>query len=146
MDWAIDILAEMGFLYDSSMNPMSTYLFGEKGLPRHPYRLRNQPPLWEIPPAAISLLGGKYSVGGGFFLRALPLAYQRWAIGRYNREDYPAVVYIHPWELDPDHPEPELPWKEKIIHKFGLPGTIPKIDKLLSKSTSVTLKDYIHRG
>ncbi len=143
MQWAFELLSERGFLYDSSVNPIATYLYGEKGAPRHPYLLKENPPLWEIPPASIALAGYGLPVGGGFFLRALPLAYMRRAIRRYNREGHPAIVYIHPWELDREHPLPPLPCKERWIHTWGLGSAERKLRALAAESVSQTLGEYV---
>ena len=137
------LLKDKGFLYDSSLNPMVTYLYGEKKLPRFPYRLQKDSSLWEIPPSAIRLGWKTLTVGGGAFLRIFPLVYMRWAIRKYNREGYPAVVYIHPWELDPDHPKLNLPFKENLIHNWGLRSTERKLCSLLADSYSQRMRDYI---
>jgi polysaccharide deacetylase family protein (PEP-CTERM system associated) len=136
---------QRGFLYDSSLNPVATYLFGERGLPRFPYLKRERPPLWEIPPAAIRIAGKDWPVGGGFFLRALPLTYLCWAIRRYNNEGYPAVVYLHPWELDPDHPIPEMSFKERRIHLMGLRSTERKVRALASGCQSQSMEEFVRQ-
>jgi polysaccharide deacetylase family protein (PEP-CTERM system associated) len=137
-----EFLTSQGFLYDSSINPVATYLYGEKGAPRHAYRLVDNPALWEIPPASIHLPGKVFSTGGGFFLRALPLTYMQWAIRRYNSEGAPAVIYVHPWEMDPDHPVPPMPFKQRLIHTFGLHSTQRKMKSLLAQSESMTMEEY----
>lgn len=142
MDWAQNILSELGFLYDSSINPISTYLYGDQGAPRHAYRLSAQPSLWEIPPAAIRLGGITLSVGGGFFLRAFPVFYMKRAIQKYNREGSPAVVYLHPWELDTQHPIPSMSFKESWIHRWGLKGVERKARALCSMFDSMRMVDY----
>lgn len=143
MEWAFDVLSEQGFLYDSSINPVTTYLYGDKGASRHPHLLKNDPPLWEIPPAAIAVGSYALSVGGGFFLRALPLAYIRRAIRRYNGEGYPAVVHIHPWELDSEHPILPLPRKERWIHSWGLRSVERKLRALVAESVSQPTLEYV---
>lgn len=140
-----EALGQRGFLYDSSLNPVATYLYGERGLPRFPYLKRERPALWEIPPAALRIAGKDWPVGGGFFLRALPLAYLRWAIRRYNDEGYPAVVYLHPWELDPDHPVPEMSFKERRIHLMGLRSTERKVRALASGCQSQSMEDFVRQ-
>jgi len=141
-----EALGQRDFLYDSSLNPVATYLYGERGLPRFPYLKWERPALWEIPPAALRIAGKDWPVGGGFFLRALPLAYLRWAIRRYNNEGYPAVVYLHPWELDPDHPIPAMSFKERRIHLMGLHSTERKVRALASGCQSQSIAEFIRQA
>lgn len=142
-EWMWDTLAGQGIRYDSSVNPVVTYLYGEAGAPRHPYIVPAEPhPITEIPPSSTELLKRRLPVSGGGFLRALPLAYLRWAVRRINHEGIPAVIYVHPWELDPDHPRPPLRGKEKWIHNWGVAGTARKLAKLLQKAETTRLDTY----
>lgn len=141
--WMWNLLAEEGIRYDSSVNPVVTYLYGERGAPRFPYLVPAEPePVIEVPPSSIRFLGKVLPVGGGGFLRALPLAYLRWAIRRINREGYPAVIYVHPWELDPEHPRPPLRGKAKWIHNSGVAATERKLRSLLADAETQRLDHY----
>lgn len=141
--WMWDILAGRGIRYDSSVIPVVTYLYGERGAPRHPYVVQAEPsPVIEIPPSAVEVLGKRLPVGGGGYLRALPLAYMRWAVRRMNREGFPAVIYVHPWELDPEHPRPPLRGKEKWIHNWGVAGTEGKLRRLLKGAETMRLDAF----
>jgi polysaccharide deacetylase family protein (PEP-CTERM system associated) len=141
--WMWDVLAEEGIRYDSSVNPVVTYLYGERGAPRTPYSIPATPhPVVEVPPSAIEALGKRLPVPGGGILRALPLAYTHWAIRRYVREGHPAVVYVHPWEFDPDHPRPGLRGKEKWIHNIGVAGTFRKLKSILERYETVKFGEY----
>jgi polysaccharide deacetylase family protein (PEP-CTERM system associated) len=141
--WMWDILAEEGIRYDSSVNPVVTYLYGERGAPTVPYSIPAAPhPIVEVPPSAIEVFGKRLPVPGGGILRALPLAYTRWAIRRFNRDGHPTVVYVHPWEFDPDHPRPALRGKEKWIHNIGVAGTFRKLKSILERYETVKLGEY----
>jgi polysaccharide deacetylase family protein (PEP-CTERM system associated) len=141
--WMWDVLADHAIRYDSSVNPVVTYLYGEAEAPRLPYTIAADPQaITEVPPSSVELVGKRLPVGGGGFLRALPTAYLRWAIRRINREGMPAVIYIHPWELDPDHPRPPLRGKEKWIHSWGIAGTGKKLERLLEGAETLRLDRY----
>jgi len=99
-EWAKEILAELGFLYDSSVHPIRHDLYGNHDAPRQPYR--DKPAgLLEIPISTIRLFKNNYPFAGGGYFRLLPYGIVRWGIRQINmRESMPAVFYIHPWEID----------------------------------------------
>ena len=100
--WALDLIREAGFLYDSSIVPIGYHdLYGIDGFPRFPFVHDNG--IMEIPPSTLTFLGRNIPLGGGYF-RLLPYWLTRQGINRVNREGRPAVLYLHPWELDPDCP------------------------------------------
>lgn len=105
--WALDVLLEAGFTYDSSIFPTRHDRYGIPAAPRVPH-LRRTPAggaIWELPPATVRYLGATVPVAGGGYLRHLPPRLIHWGIRRLNRvEGIPAVVYVHPWELDPEQP------------------------------------------
>ncbi|MBE7560791.1 DUF3473 domain-containing protein [bacterium] len=130
-----------GFRYDSSIMPYRSYLYGEAGAPRAPYRLPAG--LWELPPLVVTTPWGPFPAAGGFYLRVLPLFYSRWALRQARRQGRPAVLYLHPWEFDPDHPRPRLPLKQRLIHNAGLSGARRKLDGLLAGRRAATLGAYV---
>lgn len=105
--WALDVLVEQGFEYDSSIFPIRHDRYGIPSAPRRPHR-RVTPSgasIWELPPATVRWMGASLPVAGGGYLRHLPASVMQWGIARLNRVDrVPAVVYLHPWELDPGQP------------------------------------------
>lgn len=105
--WALDVLLEHGFTYDSSIFPIRHDRYGMPTAPRAPHRRRTPAGgvIWELPPATVRYLGATVPVAGGGYLRHLPPRLIHWGIRRLNRVDgIPAVVYLHPWELDPGQP------------------------------------------
>ncbi len=116
--WALDVLAECGFAYDSSWMPLRfsgpVPTLGNGG---GPVRLASG--LWEFPLPLVRLATGHVLplAAGGFVLRALPLAVMRRYLGRFNREVGPAVVYTHPWEIDPA--SPKLPGTRAHVRFFN---------------------------
>ncbi len=102
--WALDIIKELGLVYDSSIFPLPFHdLYGMHGSPRHPYKLPNG--LWEFPVATIRLGRWNLPVGGGGYFRFLPLGITTRALSFINqREGMPVVFYTHPWEIDKNPP------------------------------------------
>ena len=127
--WALDILAEEGFQIDSSIFPVRHDLYGIPTAERFPHR-RNG--LLEFPPTTIRMANNNFGVAGGGYLRLLPYSVTRWAIRQVNEaERQPAMVYFHPWELDPDQPRIAAPLRSRLRHYTNLAGMRRKIESLL---------------
>lgn len=134
--WATDVLAECGFTYDSSIFPVRHDRYGIPGAPRGIHRLETPAgrAIVEVPPATLRIAGLVLPVGGGGYLRHYPLWLTRWALGRLNRvERMPAVVYLHPWEVDPGQPRIRAPWTTRLRHYRGLGTTLPRLGELLRR-------------
>ena len=130
--WALDVLAEAGYRYSSSIYPIAHDHYGMPEAPRFPYRPKSCPALLEIPPTTVPLAGRNLPAAGGGYFRLLPYAASRWLIGRVNRlERRPAVFYFHPWEIDPDQPRvPGAPLKSRLRHYVNLDRMAAKLDRL----------------
>lgn len=105
--WSIDILAEIGFSYDSSIFPIHHDRYGIPGSPRWPYRLTMPSgcSIIEFPPSTVSIFGYHLPVAGGGYFRLYPYRFTRFALAHINRsEGRPFVFYLHPWEIDPEQP------------------------------------------
>ena len=103
--WALPILREEGYLYDSSIVPIRHDRYGLPGADPAPHPLSTPAGvLWEIPPTTVELGRVRLPVGGGGYLRLYPFAMFRWLLRRAARTGHPLVVYFHPWELDPEQP------------------------------------------
>lgn len=126
--WALDILAQEGFRIDSSIFPVRHDLYGIPDAPRFPHWRGS---VFEFPPSTVRILGGNVGVGGGGYLRLLPYAWTRRALRRINEvEKQPAMVYFHPWELDPDQPRIPAPLRSRFRHYSGLAGMKGKLRRL----------------
>ena len=132
--WALDVLAEEGFTYDSSIYPIHHDLYGVPGARRFPYthRLKDGHSLLEFPPATVQVLGQNLPCAGGGYLRIFPLAYTHWAFRKFQ-EDYGkrVVVYFHPWELDPDQPRIREKLKSRLRHYINLDKMTDRLEILL---------------
>jgi len=101
--WALDILKELGFIYDSSIFPIHHDTYGIPSAPRFVYQHVNG--LLEYPISTALFLGRRVPVSGGGYFRLFPYWFTRWALQTINeKESKPFVFYLHPWELDPDQP------------------------------------------
>lgn len=133
--WALDVLAEAGFTYDSSLFPVRHDRYGMPGAPRHPYRIRTKSGalLTEIPPSTLRFGKTVLPVAGGGYLRLYPLGLTSWAISRLHKERLPAVVYVHPWETDPSQPRIDAPALSRARHYVGIGGTLSKLRRLAAR-------------
>ncbi len=129
--WAFDVLQGEGFAYDSSVFPTRNMLYGFPGAPRFPYRPAGHD-LVEFPLSTVRLGGVNWPIAGGFYLRAWPYALVRWSIGQLNRQGQPAVMYLHPWELDTEQRYREVTPRERITHYHGRRRLEGKLRRLLA--------------
>jgi len=129
--WALDILRAQGVRYDSSLQPVLTRRRnGAYGASRFATRL--DAGLWEFPVSTVRLAGYNCPVAGGAYFRLLPLWVTRRAIDRINAEGRPAVVYLHPWELDPAEPDvPQAAFHARLRHRLNLGKTEGRLRRLL---------------
>jgi polysaccharide deacetylase family protein (PEP-CTERM system associated) len=144
--WALEVLSEEGFLYDSSIFPIRHDLYGFPESPRSPYRLqfRSNRTIFEIPMSTFRLGGINWPTGGGGYLRHLPMQYTRWAIRRIRKERKPLVMYFHPWELDPDQPRIAGGWKSRLRHYTGLRKMESRLREVFSERNFVPLREFVH--
>ena len=129
--WALDVLHELGFRYDSSVFATKNMLYGYPDAPRFPYYPLNSADFVEFPLATVRVLGRNWPVAGGFYLRALPYPIFRRALQQINAEGKPAVIYLHPWDLDTGQPYPNPTLRERFTHYYNLRTTERKLKALL---------------
>ena len=130
--WVFDIIAEQGLRYDSSIFPVRTARYGMPDAPRRAHRLGNG--LLELPLSTVRWAGRRWPVAGGGYLRLCPYAVTRWAIRRIQAEGSPAVVYLHPYELDPAELK-EIEWpvpvRLRLTQGLNRRYTRAKVERLL---------------
>ncbi len=146
--WTLDILAEEGFQYDSSVFPIRHDRYGIPDAHRfpHQWQTQNGNGLAEFPISTFRAWGVNVPVGGGGYFRLLPYALTRWAIQRLNNtEQKPAVVYIHPWELDPAQPRVPGPLLDRFRHYVNLHTTEGKVHRLLHDFSFQGLRWFLGR-
>jgi polysaccharide deacetylase family protein (PEP-CTERM system associated) len=133
--WALDVLSELGLLYDSSIYPVRHDRYGVPRAPRSPF-LACGPgrEILEIPPLTLRLGGVNVPVGGGGYFRLLPLSVMEYAIRRMSRDcERPvAMLYFHPWEFDPEQPRLPLGRLSRFRTYVGIRRSRSRLDELLS--------------
>jgi polysaccharide deacetylase family protein (PEP-CTERM system associated) len=140
--WAFDVLARNGLRYDSSVFPTRNMLYGFPGAPRLPYRMAEQK-LWELPASTVRWAGRTWPMSGGFYVRALPYRVTRWALKRLQRASEPAILYIHPWELDLGQQYNQVTPRERITHYHGRRGLAAKLHQLLTDFRFGPMRDLV---
>jgi polysaccharide deacetylase family protein (PEP-CTERM system associated) len=137
--WALRILADFGYQYDSSIFPLKINpLYGISGAPIRPYRISfedvryedAQSPLIEFPFCPLRVWKLKIPISGGFYLRILPLPFVYWGLKRINRSQS-FLVYFHPWEGSERTPRLKLPLYNRIITYYGIDSALKKLEFLL---------------
>ena len=144
--WALDILAEEGFTYDSSIYPIHHDLYGVPGAQRFPYThdCTNGLKLREFPPATLRVLGTNFPAAGGGYLRIFPSAFTELAFRTFEKKyDERVVVYLHPWELDPEQPRISGPLKSRVRHYTNLKHMHAKLNTVLSRRKFQPFKDVM---
>ena len=133
--WAYDVLAEQGYVYSSSVAPVTHDHYGWREAPRFAFRPLRDSSLIELPVTTAEFAGKRLAAGGGGFFRVLPYAFSRWAIRQVNRRDgRPAVFYFHPWEIDPAQPRvPAASLRSRVRHYTNLSGMAGKLRELLGE-------------
>jgi polysaccharide deacetylase family protein (PEP-CTERM system associated) len=143
--WALRVLQEKGFRYDSSFFPTRNMLYGYPQAPRFPCRLGNGSSLMEFPISTARWLGITWPIGGGFHVRALPYAAIRAGIRQLHRQGQPAVMYVHPWELDTGQRYRRVTFRERITHYHGRRGLTKKLERLFEEFAFCSLGELYDR-
>lgn len=143
--WAHRVLAEEGFAYSSSVFPVRHDRYGVPDAPRSPYEVATDAglSLIELPPLTLRLAGVNLPAAGGGYMRLLPTAVVSHAIRRMNASGAPAVVYLHPWEIDPDQPRLPVGGLNGFRHYVGLGRMHDKLARLLDRHAFGTMADYV---
>lgn len=144
--WALDVLAEEGFTYDSSIYPIHHDLYGVPGAKRFPYThsCGNGLELREFPPATLRLMGTNFPVAGGGYLRIFPSAYTELAFRRFEKHYRERlVVYLHPWELDPEQPRISGPLKSRLRHYTNLGEMRARVERILLNHKFARFSDVL---
>jgi len=150
--WAIDMLRECGYQYDSSVVPAKGKMYGLPHALIEPYRIssssiENDDPdsnMLEFPLLVTKFLGKKIPAGGGFYLRTLPMRIIKNAIRKYEDLNIPATFYIHSWELTPEF-FPKIPMnkKDEFVTYHNIEKAYPKMDEILENFQFTSFSKYL---
>ena len=144
--WALDILAEAGFDYDSSIFPVRHDRYGIPDAPEFPYRLETPKghSLVEFPLSTAKLLKYRLPVAGGGYFRLYPYALTRAGLRQINRRQQPFIFYLHPWEIDPDQPRIAASWFSRFRHYNNLEKCESRLRRLMNDFQFGTAWDVLN--
>jgi polysaccharide deacetylase family protein (PEP-CTERM system associated) len=148
--WALGILTEFGYHYDSSVFPARTPLYGVSGCPLLPYRpsaddiivVDEQAELIEFPMSVWRWAGLRVPVCGGFYLRALPWSFVRFCLREISASQ-PFVIYFHPWEIYTETPRVSLPFLSGFITYFNIEKMLDRMTRLLEMFQFAPMKTVL---
>ena len=151
--WLIDVLEENDYVYDSSVVPAKTSLYGIPNAEKKPYKISskflegnsNDGKIIEFPMMVTKFLGKKIPAAGGFYLRTLPSRIIENTIKSYEEKNMPGVFYIHSWELTPEFmPKIKLSKKDHFITFHNIDKAFNKMEDLLEKFQFTSFEKFIH--
>lgn len=144
--WALDVLAEANFAYDSSVFPIRHDRYGVPDAPRWPHRAIGPGggAILEIPPLTLRVAGCNLPAAGGGYLRLLPLWVSARALARAARAGQGGMVYLHPWELDPGQPVLPLGPLRNWRHRVGLARAQHKLRRLLERFRFTDVRSWLN--
>ncbi len=153
--WVIDALLEKKYVYDSSIVPVKTQLYGFSNCELEPFKISNKSltqndpngKLLEFPLMIGKFFGKTMPTGGGFYLRFLPLKTSLKSISNYEKNNNPATIYVHSWELTPEYmPKIGLPVKEKFVTFHNIKKTYSRLDEILRKFEFTSFDNYLKKN
>jgi polysaccharide deacetylase family protein (PEP-CTERM system associated) len=144
--WALDILCDLDFKYDSSIFPIAHDRYGIPGASTRPGPISapNGKRIVEFPLSTKDVLGRRVPVAGGGYFRLFPYWFTRWALARVNRDDaMPFVFYLHPWEIDPDQPRVKASALSRFRHYNNLDKCEARLRSLIGDFRFTTMRDVL---
>ena len=144
--WALDILLDAGFRYDSSIFPIRHDLYGIPGAPQHPDIVRTPSglDLLEFPPSTVSTFGLRVPISGGGYFRIFPYWLTRALMKRaLDSTSAPLLFYLHPWEIDPEQPRIRTSRKSAFRHYTNLGKTESRLRRLLADFSWTTVRNVL---
>ncbi len=143
--WALDVIAEAGFQYDSSIFPILHDRYGIVDSPTEPHVLKTPKghSLVEYPLSTTQLLGQTLPIAGGGYFRLYPYWLSRMLYRSRVKQNKPFVFYLHPWEIDPEQPKVDVKWFSRFRHYNKLDQCESRLKKLLSEFSFGTMHEYL---
>ena len=145
--WALDILVELGFQYDSSLFPVRHPQYGIPGAPRFPtlFPTPRGAAIVEFPLSTVRVGSQNLPVAGGGYFRLLPYVYTRAGLRSINeREGEPFIFYLHPWEIDPEQPKVAgAGLVARLRHYTNLGRCEARLKRLLDDFQFTTVRDVL---
>lgn len=148
--WALDILAEAGFTYDSSIFPVYHDRYGMPGAPEKIHRAITPggAQLVEFPLSVVKFARWHLPVAGGGYFRFYPYSLSRALLRKSSRDlNQPFIFYLHPWEIDPQQPRIDnAPLLSRFRHYLNLDRCEHRLQRLASDFRFTTVADVLHRA
>jgi len=153
--WIIDVLEEFGYVYDSSIVPVKTKMYGLENAEEKPYfissnNLKENNPngkIKEFPLLVTKFLGKKIPAGGGFYVRTLPTKIIKNAIKKYEKKEIPATFYIHSWELTPQYmPKISMSKIDSFITYHNVKKSMNKMDQILKEFKFTSFEKFLEKN
>lgn len=143
--WAIDILYEEGFRYDSSIFPTHHDRYGIPQAKRHRHTVKHgSHSLQEFPPSTVPIGKWNFPIAGGGYFRLFPYMITKKSIEFNNREQQPFVFYLHPWEIDPQQPRIKgISATKRFRHYVNLSTAEKKLRRLVQDFSFTYTKEYL---
>ncbi|WP_097461219.1 XrtA system polysaccharide deacetylase [Mangrovitalea sediminis] len=143
--WALDILVEEGFTWDSSIFPVRHDRYGMPGTPRWPHRLKADGggELVEFPLSTLKLMHMTLPIAGGGYFRLFPYWFSEWGLASINRQGEPFIFYLHPWEIDPGQPRLEVKALSRFRHYNNLNKCESRLCRLLDRFAFTTVEEVL---
>jgi polysaccharide deacetylase family protein (PEP-CTERM system associated) len=142
--WALPILVEEGYAYDSSIFPVLHDRYGVYGANPHCHEIQTASgTLWEVPPSTVRLAGVPLPIAGGGYFRLFPYPVTQFLLRKEEASGHPLVLYIHPWELDPEQPRMSGPVLSRFRHYINLTKTEGRMRRLLSDFAFSSIAEII---
>jgi len=143
--FALDVLVDEGYRYDSSIFPIRHDRYGIPTAPRflHEAAGTNGGRIVEFPPTTFRVAGCNLPVAGGGYLRLFPVRLIGAALGRVYRGGHPVIVYFHPWEVDPEQPRFPVRGLKRFRHYVNLARTADKLRVLLARLPFTTARAVV---
>jgi len=142
MNWAFNIMQEAGLIYDSSIFPVKGKRYGSPECNVAPFKLNE---LWEIPLSTVSFLGRQIAVLGGGYFRLYPIFLSKYFIKKINAENRPAIVYLHPYEINySELKRMDIPFKVRIHQGMFRRCMKKRIEYFISKYRFTSIQGYLN--
>ncbi|MDX1589798.1 MAG: DUF3473 domain-containing protein [Oleiphilaceae bacterium] len=143
--WALDILVEEGFTWDSSIFPIRHDRYGMPGSPRWPHQLTTDKgaSLVEFPLTTLRLGPFTLPIAGGGYFRLYPYGFSRWGLTQCRRQGEPFIFYLHPWEIDPEQPRVPVSPLSRFRHYNNLHRCESRLARLLEDFSFTTVEQVL---
>lgn len=142
--WALPVLVEEGYVYDSSIFPVLHDRYGIPGSdPWCHQRETTSGTIWEVPPSTIAIGGVTVPIAGGGYFRLIPYGVLKPLLRRVERRGKPLVLYFHPWEIDPEQPRMKGPLLSRVRHYMNLDKTEARLKRLVDDFQFSAIRESI---